>query len=308
MSDFEDSISSSSEEEHVWTNTPNNPWEDQIQQVMSTSLQEYESSHNPNNLTVTCMYLTTMTDESYGPEQSYDSIYLPSNMARQVYTNQPSNSIQVFRIVPLVTIPPEDPASSESTIDIPLEDPPFIWAVLRGFVHESAGYLNNDTVDALCEAGVEFPVKCQLEPVTSPIPMGTRIVLRPLDRRFIELKDQLNFISGSIGKHHKVLWTGQIIRVFSSELGETIRLIVQEAISESMPGSNAAMLIQVTDCDLAVDFDIPLEWIKKPELPKIEPPVIGALNNTNEEPEQPVARLTPAELRAQRLAYFANKK
>jgi hypothetical protein len=127
--------------------------------------------------------------------------------------------------------------------------------------------------------------------------MGTHATLRPLDRRFIELKDQAEFMAGSIGRMHKILWPGQIIRVYSAELDEVIRLMVQDVAAESVPEPPPDMLVQVTDCDLEIDFDVPDEWYKKPDpvpIPQVQVP----------DPEPEVARLTPAELRAQRLAYF----
>jgi hypothetical protein len=270
--------------------------EDEIQRAMAASLAEYETQPI-QSLTVECIPASLMPADSTlveNPEESHDGLYLPSSMARQVFgsTDASSHSLIVYKVTPLITIPSEDP--HEEPIDLPMDTDAPIWCVLRGVSPDSATYLNDDAVRQMGE----FPVKCRLTPITTGIPMGTKVTIRPLDHRFIELKDQETFMGRSIGRLHKVLWPGQILSVYSCELGDIIRLMVQDVTADSVPEPPPDMLVQVTDCDLEIDFDIPAEWFKKPDTPPVTEP----------EPEpampEPVAKLTRAELRAQRLAYF----
>lgn len=270
--------------------------EDEIQRALTASLAEYETQPI-QSLTVECIPASLMPVDSTlvdNPEESHDGLYLPSSMARQVFgsTGASSHSLIVYQVSQIVTIPSEDPC--EEPIDLPMDTDAPIWCVLRGVSPDSATYLNDDAVRQLGE----FPVKCRLTPVTTGIPMGTKVTIRPLDRRFIELKDQETFMGRSIGHLHKVLWPGQILSVYSCELGAIIRLMVQDVSADSVPEPPPDMLVQVTDCDLEIDFDIPAEWYKKPDPPPVTEPAQPV------QVEEPVARLTPAELRAQRLAYF----
>ena len=320
ISDEEDEHFSSYASPSSHDASPVNPYHErwidptnEIQQAMAASLAEYESQPIQP---ITCECITTtlmdpLPDGTYN--QSHDGLYMPSSTARQVFgsTAASSHALIVYQVTPLITIPSEIPY--EEPIDLPMDDAPPVWAVLRGVSPDSATYLNEDAIRQLTgQAEIGGPVKCRLAPVTNTIPMGTHATLRPLDRRFIELKDQSEFIAGSIGRMHKVLWPGQIIRVYSAELDEVIRLMVQDVSADSVPEPPPDMLIQVTDCDLEIDFDVPAEWYKKPdaspaewykrsEPPATSKPPVQAIEATNE-PE--MARLTPAELRAQRLAYF----
>jgi hypothetical protein len=290
---------------------------DEIQRAMAASLAEYESQPIQAS-TCECMPASLMDplpDGTYN--QSHDGLYMPSSTARQVFgsTAASSHTLIVYQVTPLITIPSE--SQDEEPIDLPMDDVSPVWVVLRGMSPDSATYLNDDAIRQLTgQAEIRSPVKCRLTPVTAPIPMGSKVTIRPLDRRFIELKDQAEFIAGSIGRLHKILWPGQIIRVYSAELDEVIRLMVQDVAAETVPEPPPDMLVQVTDCDLEIDFDIPTEWFKKPdanptewfkkkpeppEPPATSKPPVQAIEATNA-PE--MARLTPAELRAQRLAYF----
>lgn len=316
-SDYEDTYENSSSHTSLSssTHTPYRTHErwidptDEIQMAMATSLVEYESQPI-QSLTVKCMPTSLMNVDSVlvnNPEESHDGLYLPSSMARQVFgsADASSHSLIVYQVTPIITIPLEDP--SEEPVDLPMDTDEHAWVVLRGVSPDSATYLNDDAVRQLGE----YPVKCCLTPVTNAIPMGTKVTIRPLDRRFIELKDQEAFIGRSIGRLHKVLWPGQILRVYSSELCDIIRLMVQDVTAESVPEPPPDMLVQVTDCDLEIDFDIPVEWTRKQVTPaegsrKPVPPVTQPEPIVGHE-EEPVARLTPAELRAQRLAYFTKK-
>ena len=269
--------------------------EDEIQWAMAASLAEYETQPI-SSLTVECIPASIMEPTpalDCGKDESHDGLYLPASMARQVFgsADASSHSLIVYQVTPLITIPSEDPA--DESIDLPMDTDEPTWVVLRGMSPDSATYLNDDAVRQLGE----FPAKCRLTPVTAPIPMGSKVTIRPLDRLFIELKDHEAFIGRSIGRLHKVLWPGQILRVYSSELDEVIRVIVQDVTADSVPEPPPNMLVQVTDCDLEIDFDIPAEWVKRPDPPIVVP----------EQEEEPVARLTPAELRAQRLAYFSKQ-
>lgn len=313
MSEDEDvyspSYSSSTNSPSSHQPSPANPYrerwldpEDEIQRAIAASLTEYESQPI-KPVTTDCMPTSLMDplpDNTYN--QSHDGLYMPSSTARQVFgsTEASSHSLIVYQVTPLITIPSE--STDEEPIDLPMDDAVPVWAVLRGVSPDSATYLNDDAIWQLGESSSGGTVKCRLSPVITPIPMGSRVTFRPLDRRFIELKDQEAFMSGSIGRLHKVLWPGQIIRVYSTELDEVIRLMVQDVAADSVPEPPPDMLVQVTDCDLEIDFDIPTEWFKKPEPPTASPLVQPVIQEPKHEPE-PV-KLTPAELRAQRLAYF----
>lgn len=282
---------SSAPQHERWTDP-----EDEIQRAMAASLAEYETQPI-QSLTVECMPTSLMPADSAlveNPEESHDGLCLPSSTARQVFgsTDASSHSLIVYKVTPIITIPSEDPG--EDPLDLPMDTDAPIWCVLRGVSPDSATYLNDDAVRQMGE----YPAKCRLTPITTGIPMGTKVTIRPLDRRFIELKDQEAFMCRSIGRLHKVLWPGQILSIYSSELNEVIRLIVQDVTADSVPEPPPDMLVQVTDCDLEIDFDIPAEWLKKSEPPT--QPVVH-------EEEPVVARLTPAELRAQRLAYFSKQ-
>ncbi len=312
MSEDEDEYSPS----HSSTNSPSshqaspaNPYrerwldpEDEIQRAIAASLTEYESQPI-QTITCECMHASLMDplpDGTYN--QSHDGLYMPSSTARQVFgsTAASSHALIVYQVTPLITIPSESP--DEEPIELPMDDAPPVWAVLRGVSPDSATYLNEDAIRQLTgQAEIGGPVKCRLTPVTNTIPMGTHVTLRPLDRRFIELKDQSEFMAGSIGRMHKILWPGQIIRVYSAELDDVIRLMVQDVAAESVPEPPPGMLVQVTDCDLEIDFDIPAEWSKKQD------PLVSHVQPVDVANEPEVARLTPGELRAQRLAYFAKR-
>lgn len=273
--------------------------EDEIQRAIAASLTEYESQPI-QPITCECMPASLMgplPDVTYN--QSHDGLYMPSSTARQVFGSSAaaSHALIVYQVTPLITIPSESPG--EEPIDLPVDDAVPVWAVLRGVSTDSTTYLNDDAIQQLGQSETSGSCKYHLTPVATPIPMGTHVTLRPLDRRFIELKDQVEFMAGSIGRLHKILWPGQIIRVYSVELDEVIRLMVQDVTADSVPEPPPDMLVQVTDCDLEIDFEVPAEWFEKPE-----PPVSSVQPIDSVDDVQPVARLTPAELRAQRLAYF----
>jgi hypothetical protein len=199
---------------------------------------------------------------------------LPENLF-QYYTNinQTSNKILVPQEILLHLFPENGYQNQEQTNlgqsgnpilfqltgyliprfeDVVLEKP-YIYSI-DSFLDIESIYLTDYAFQKL---GLDVYTSCNFNLLDKNLEKANKMVLKPLQKEFLQIKDQESLLLPVLNKDFKIIHKGQIITIHSIDLNIDLDFEVLELEPDLEVAS-------ITDVDLIVDFNIPEEFIPKP--------------------------------------------
>ena len=102
---------------------------------------------------------------------------------------------------------------------------------------------------------------CNFTIYESEIPKGKKIILKPENKRFLDIKDQQELLLNEFNNSFRILYPNQQLIIHSKELKEEVSFIIEKTINE-LDVENE--IIKIYDVNLEVDFNIPPEFIPEP--------------------------------------------
>ena len=200
---------------------------------------------------------------------------LPENLF-QYYTdiNQSSNKILVPQEILLHLFPENSSQNQEQTNlgqsgnpilfqltgyhiprfeDVVLEKP-YIYSI-DSFLDIESIYLTDYAFQLL---GLDVYTSCNFNLLDKNLKKANKMVLKPLQKEFLQIKDQESLLLPVLNKDFKIINKKQVINIHSIDLNINLDF----EVIELEPDLDVA---SITDVDLIVDFNIPEEFIPKPK-------------------------------------------
>ena len=263
-------------------NDDNNKFEEDLQKALKLSKKEYNKSKKIKkdkvfNLPVQPMSM--IPDKFYSEyyqkiNQSSDKIVLPDSILSSIYKNthynqgNNENELVLFSIkccsnddlgisndvIDIDNIIDIDALNNQINSDNQIE----ILGSIGGFIPLDICYLPDMMFYRL---NCNINQLCNFTIYESEIPKGKKIILKPENKRFLDIKDQQELLLNEFNNSFRILYPNQQLIIYSKELKEEVSFIIEKTINE-LDVENE--IIKIYDINLEVDFNIPPEFIPAP--------------------------------------------
>ena len=199
---------------------------------------------------------------------------LPENLF-QYYTNinQSSNKILVPQEI-LLHLFPENSSQSQDQTNLGQSGNPILFQLTsypihgfkdvvldKPFIYSIDSFLDIESIYltdyAFQKLGLDVYTSCNFNLLDKNLEKANKMVLKPLQKEFLQIKDQESLLLPVLNKDFKIINKKQVINIYSIDLN--INLDFEVIALE--PDLDVA---SITDVDLIVDFNIPEEFIPKP--------------------------------------------
>lgn len=261
-------------------NDDNDKFEEDLQKALKLSKKDYNKSKKIKkdkvfNLPVQPMSM--IPDKFYSEyyqkiNQSSDKIVLPDSILSSIYKNthfnEGKNELVLLSIkcssnddlgiskdvIDTDNIIDIDALNNQINIDNQIE----ILGSIGGFIPLDICYLPDMMFYRL---NCNINQLCNFTIYESEIPKGKKIILKPENKRFLDIKDQQELLLNSFNNSFRILYPNQQIIIYSKELNEEVSFIIEKTINE-LDVENE--IIKIYDVNLEVDFNIPPEFLPVP--------------------------------------------
>lgn len=266
---------SENESLHESLQTSEEEYEQQLEMILQQSKQEYQDNLNAqksSTFTIPILPMSMLPEEYFSYynniNQSCDKILMPQGVMSYLYpeyddtqdanSDEPGNDTSETNHLLLFKM---NSYSVGNQQDIELSNK--MICSLDSFLDVESVYLTDNVFQKL---GLEIYTTCQFEVYQETLPKGESITLKPSNQEFMIIKDQESLLLPELNIHFRTLYKGQELTIYSGELDMNLTFVVEKLVPN-------VEYISIIDVNLAVDFNIPDEFIEKKKTvqPTIEP-------------------------------------